>query len=191
MKILVYGINYYPELTGIGKYTAEMCDWFAKNGHNVEVITGMPFYPAWKMDDKYKGKLFRTEIINKVKVRRSILYVPANVTTKNRIFHELSFLFTSFFHWLKSFFTRYDCVITICPPLSIGVLPLIYQMLHPKTPFIYHIQDLQVDAAKKLNLIKQNNLLNFLSKVEKFILKKATLVTSISDGMKKISWKKT
>ncbi|WP_312754832.1 hypothetical protein, partial [Escherichia coli] len=24
MKILVYGINYSPELTGIGKYTGEM-----------------------------------------------------------------------------------------------------------------------------------------------------------------------
>ncbi|MGQ7198473.1 hypothetical protein ACUOA9_35185, partial [Escherichia sp. HC-TM1] len=27
MKILVYGINYSPELTGIGKYTGEMVEW--------------------------------------------------------------------------------------------------------------------------------------------------------------------
>lgn len=26
MKILVYGINYSPELTGIGKYTGEMVE---------------------------------------------------------------------------------------------------------------------------------------------------------------------
>ena len=29
MKILVYGINYSPELTGIGKYTGEMVEWMA------------------------------------------------------------------------------------------------------------------------------------------------------------------
>ena len=29
MKILVYGINYSPELTGIGKYTGEMVEWLA------------------------------------------------------------------------------------------------------------------------------------------------------------------
>ena len=29
MKILVYGINYAPELTGTGKYTAEMAEWLA------------------------------------------------------------------------------------------------------------------------------------------------------------------
>ena len=26
-RILIYGINYYPELTGIGRYTAEMAEW--------------------------------------------------------------------------------------------------------------------------------------------------------------------
>ena len=29
MKILLYGINYSPELTGTGKYTGEMGAWFA------------------------------------------------------------------------------------------------------------------------------------------------------------------
>ncbi len=32
MKILVYGINYSPELTGIGKYTGEMVEWMARPG---------------------------------------------------------------------------------------------------------------------------------------------------------------
>lgn len=35
MKILVYGINYSPELTGIGKYTGEMVEWLAAQGHEV------------------------------------------------------------------------------------------------------------------------------------------------------------
>lgn len=38
MKILVYGINYSPELTGIGKYTGEMVEWLAAQGHEVRVI---------------------------------------------------------------------------------------------------------------------------------------------------------
>ena len=46
MKILVYGINYSPELTGIGKYTGEMVEWMASQGHDVRVITAPPYYPA-------------------------------------------------------------------------------------------------------------------------------------------------
>lgn len=30
MNILIHGINYTPELTGIGKYTGEMGAWLAK-----------------------------------------------------------------------------------------------------------------------------------------------------------------
>ena len=29
MKILIHGINFYPELTGIGKYSGEMAEWLA------------------------------------------------------------------------------------------------------------------------------------------------------------------
>jgi hypothetical protein len=29
MKILLYGINFAPELTGIGKYTGELAAWRA------------------------------------------------------------------------------------------------------------------------------------------------------------------
>ncbi len=32
MRILIYGINYAPELTGIGKYTGEMAEWLSAPG---------------------------------------------------------------------------------------------------------------------------------------------------------------
>ena len=35
MRLLIYGINYAPELTGVGKYTAEMAETLAALGHEV------------------------------------------------------------------------------------------------------------------------------------------------------------
>lgn len=55
MKILVYGINYSPELTGIGKYTGEMVEWMASQGHDVRVITAPPYYPEWKVGERYSS----------------------------------------------------------------------------------------------------------------------------------------
>jgi len=49
MRIAIYGINYAPELTGIGKYTGEMASWLARQGHDVHVITAMPYYPEWQV----------------------------------------------------------------------------------------------------------------------------------------------
>ncbi len=35
MQILIYGINYSPEPTGIGKYTGQMAAWLSERGLNV------------------------------------------------------------------------------------------------------------------------------------------------------------
>jgi len=61
MKILVYGINYSPELTGIGKYTGEMVEWMASQGHDVRVITAPLYYPEWKVGERYSSWRYRRE----------------------------------------------------------------------------------------------------------------------------------
>ncbi|MCR6638051.1 MAG: WcaI family glycosyltransferase [Sporocytophaga sp.] len=184
MRILVFGINYAPELTGIGKYTGEMCEWLAQKGHEVEVITSMPYYPEWKIRKAYQGRWWFTETINKVKVRRTVFYVPEKVTGATRIAHEFSFLLSSAIWWFKSMFKRYDLVISPYPPLIIGVWPYLYSRFN-KTKWVFHIQDLQVDAAKDLGLIKNKRLLAVLDSIERFFLRKADYVSSISEGMKK------
>ncbi len=182
MKILVYGINYSPELIGIGKYTTEMCEWLAEQGDNVEVITGMPFYPNWEVFDSYKRRWWFTETIKNVKVHRSQLYVPKRVSGATRILHEISFGISTLVFWSPHLFRRYDVIICIAPPLQLGLAGVIYKMFH-KTLFIYHIQDLQLDAAKQLGLIKSEFLLSVVEGFEKIILKRSHYVSTISDGM--------
>lgn len=182
MHILIYGINYAPELTGIGKYTGEMGYWLVKRGHKVEVIAALPYYPQWNVYDSYRGRLWHVEVMDGVKVRRTPLYVPQRVIGKTRIIHEISFNLSSLYHWLPAFGRNFDVVIGVCPPLQMGFLPYTYKALRGK-PFVFHIQDLQVDAAKNLGLIKNSSLLSLLDKMEKFLLRHASIVSTISEGM--------
>ena len=87
MKLLVYGINYSPEPTGIGKVTGDMCAWLAARGHEVEVITTAPHYPAWRVDDAYRGRQFVDDQIAGVRVLRAPVALPRSpqMTTKRRI----------------------------------------------------------------------------------------------------------
>lgn len=183
MKILVYGINYYPELTGIGKYTGEMCEWLASESHDVEVITAMPYYPEWQVHPAYRDRWWFTENIKGVKVRRCPFYVPKQVSGSTRILHEFSFLLSSLVFWIRTFFKRYDTVICVYPPLVIGFLPMLYQWLY-NCPLVFHIQDLQVDAARDLNIIKNQRLLRIFERLEGFYLRHATVITTISTGMR-------
>ncbi len=179
--ILVHGINYAPELIGIGKYNTEMCEHFVKSGHEVTMITAFPYYPEWKVPEKYRNKYFITERRKGVFIRRSYLYVPSKVTTLKRVLHELSFILTSFFNLVIA--KKSDVLIVISPPLGLGLAACLVSRLK-RIPFIFHVQDLQPDAAVDLGMIKKGLFVRFLYKIEKFIYKKASLVTTISEGMR-------
>jgi len=185
MKILICGINYAPELTGIGKYTGEMATWLSENGHTVEIITAMPYYPQWEVSKNYKKKWWHKENIDGVKVYRCPLYVPKKISSGKRIIHEFSFVLSTFPIWIKKLFSKkYDVVVSVSPPFHLGALPLLYSKLR-RTKMVTHIQDLQVDVAKELKMINNKRLLNAMFAVERFILKQSSAVSSISKGMLK------
>ena len=96
MKILVYGINYSPELTGIGKYTGEMVEWLAAQGHEVRVITAPPYYPQWQVGENYSAWRYKREE-GAATVWRCPLYVPKQPSTLKRLLHLGSFAVSSFF----------------------------------------------------------------------------------------------
>jgi colanic acid biosynthesis glycosyl transferase WcaI len=181
MNILTYGINFYPELTGIGKYTSEMCFELAKR-HQVTMITTSPYYPHWKVQKGYKNNWWKREIINGVEVIRCPFYVPNKVTSKNRILHEFSFLLSSMFTFFRQLFKPVDVVICVVTPFHLGIPARFFSWLKG-VPMVYHIQDLQVDAARDLGMIKNENLLLFLEKTENWILSKTDIITTISSGM--------
>lgn len=183
MKILIFGINYSPELTGIGKYTGEMGSWLAQQGHTVHAVTAVPYYPEWEVHEKYKGKRWHTETIDGATIHRIPLYVPKQVSSAKRIIHEFTFVLGILPVWFKFLFSKkVDVVFCTAPPFHLGFLPMLYSKIR-RVPMVSHVQDLQVDAAKELGMIKNKTFLNLMFGLERFILKNSTRVSTISLGM--------
>lgn len=116
MKILVYGINYSPELTGIGKYTGEMVAWMTQEGHEVRVITAPPYYPQWKVGERYSAWRYRREE-GEATVWRCPLYVPKQPSTLKRLLHLGSFALSSFFPLMAQRRWKPDRIIGVVPTL--------------------------------------------------------------------------
>jgi colanic acid biosynthesis glycosyl transferase WcaI len=70
----------------------------------------------------------------------------------------------------------------VVPPFHLGMLAILYKNIR-RTRFAYHIQDMQIEAARDLQMIKSPKLLKMLFRLEKMILNKADVVSSISSGM--------
>jgi len=186
MKILIYGINYAPEPIGIGKYTGEMVEWLAARGHDVDVITAVPHYPFWKIPSNYSGAAYYVEQINGARVMRSRISMPLKkkISALDRIKLETSFTWHSLHFWLPVWKSKklYDVVVAVCPPLQTGIYPLIYQKLS-KTPWVFHVQDLQVDAAVRLGMLG-GGFGKIIYSAESLLLRNATNVSTITHAMK-------
>lgn len=185
MRILIYGPNYAPEKTGTGKYTAEMAEWFAARGHEVHVITGPPHYPEWRLHEGYRNAHTR-EVVNGVHVRRVPMYIPpaGEVTSKRRIRMESSFSLHAARAWGGWAFRRArpDVVIAVCPPMQVGAPPRVFRALR-RVPWVFHVQDLQVDAAVRLGMLDQGRFTRILFGIEEKLLHTASVVSTITPGM--------
>ncbi|MHB8067653.1 MAG: WcaI family glycosyltransferase [Desulfobaccales bacterium] len=182
MRLLIHGINYAPECVGIGRYTGNMGAWLARRGHQVTVLCAPPYYPDWRVPPAYQGLSWRRELLEGVEVLRAPLYVPARVTGKSRLLHELSFAASCLRWWPHLWRRRWDAILAVCPLTQSGIIPALLSRAQ-KIPFLFHFQDLQVDMARELGLLKPPTLLALAEKVEAWILKNARLVTTISEGM--------
>ena len=188
MRILVYSLNYAPELTSTGKYTGEMAAWLAARGHEVHVIAPPPHYPQWQVDEAYRGRGFHMEMLEGVKVFRTPLYVPRpeRVSARRRIAYEMSFCMAVLARWLPRWISlhRYDVVIAVCPPVQLGLWPWCYQMFR-RVPWVFHIQDLQVDAAYRLGMLRDGPFVRCLYRTEGFLLRQASAISTITEPMRR------
>ena len=61
MRILVLGLHYAPEQTGIAPFTSDLCEHLQASGHEVKVVTAFPYYPEWRVRDGYRHSIYRRE----------------------------------------------------------------------------------------------------------------------------------
>jgi len=187
--LLLYSINYGPELTGIGKYNTEMCEWLAKRNHKVKVITAQPYYPNWQVFPGYKAWRFSKEHINGVEVLRCPLWVPSKPTGIKRALHLLSFAASSSLRLLAQLRCKPNILLFIEPSIFCFPGALLASKVLKAKP-VLHVQDFEVDMAFNLKLVKAAFIEKWLIKFEQASFKRCSIVSTITPNMRQKLLKK-
>lgn len=183
MRILIYGLNFTPELTGIGKYTGEMAQYLAENSHAVRVVTTPPYYPYWQVQKGYRWWQYKHENLDGTHIWRCPLWVPRKPTGITRLIHLLSFAISSFPVLLMQARWKPDLVICIAPAIFNAPFALLTARVSGAKSWL-HIQDFELDAALQLGILPAGNLLSsWARKAEKVLLKRFDRVSTISNRM--------
>jgi colanic acid biosynthesis glycosyl transferase WcaI len=180
MRVIVWGINYAPEITGIAPHNVALCEFLQRHGHDVEMVTTFSYYPAWRKRAEDRRLPYRTDRINGVPVHRCWHFVPQRLSAWKRIVHEASFVLTSTMRILL--LRRPDVYVIVSPPLLLGAAGWLVATLK-WAPFIFHVQDLQPDAAVGLGMLRTGLFTRALYWLEAFAYKHATRVSGISEGI--------
>ena len=182
MRVTVIGINYHPETTGIGPFNTGLCEYLRKN-HEVDMISTFSYYPLWKKEPGEERLLTRTDQINNVQVHRGWHYVPAKATAIKRMIHELTFIGTSV---IRALFSKSpDVYVVVSPPLLSGLAIGFIAKLKGR-PVLFHIQDLQPDAAVWLGMLTQTWLIKILYWFEWLTYRWMNVVSGITPAMVKV-----
>lgn len=197
-RLLFVGYNYYPEPTGIGKYSGEMIYWLAEKGYQCTVVTAYPYYPHWQVQEPYAKRKFwytterkRFASGGSITLHRCPTYVPAKPSGLKRVLLEFTFFVSA---WLKLLFLlpgkKFDYVVTVIPSVLLGLIGIVLNRFHGARTFC-HIHDLQLEAARDLGMIKPKQALSVLFKLEKYIFRNTDIITCTGEGMVRKTQQKT
>ncbi len=181
MRVLIVGLNYLPESTSIGPFTADLAEYLLTQGHEVEVITSFPNAPYWRVWDEYRGKFFQREVINGVPVLRTFLITPKKMRRSYlRIICDLSFTLSALIGGLTN--GKCDVVLVISPPLQLGITGWILSRLK-RAKLFFHIQDLIPDIAVATGMLSEDSrTVKIAHALESFIYKRSLKIGVICEG---------
>jgi len=183
MRIVLVSLNFAPELTGIGKYSGEMASGLVARGHEVTVLCAPPYYPSWQVQPGYAAGSYRSEQPEPgLTVHRCPTWIPQRPTGLARLLHLASFAASSFLMLLRLLSWRPQVIFLVAPALVCAPGVLLCARLVGAQTWL-HVQDFEVDAAFSLGLLKAPLLQRAARGIERFLMRRFAVVSTISRRM--------
>jgi glycosyltransferase involved in cell wall biosynthesis len=180
MRFLVLTQYFPPEMGAAQLRLAAMIRELRAAGHDVEVVTGMPNHPTGRIFEEYRGRFYRQDSLDGVRVHRLWLYASLGAGWR-RMANYLSFVFTSIVGLFRA--RRPDFIFVESPPLFLS-LPAVLAARMRGARVIYNVADMWLDAAVELGILRDGPLLRFARAFERWTLREVDYVTTVTEGLR-------
>lgn len=181
MKILYVSQYFPPEMGAPAARAAELSRHWARDGHQVTVLTGFPNHPTGVVAPEYRRKVRRLvmrEEVGGVNVVRTWLLPFPNRKTHERMLNYSSFCVSAASTGL--FVERPDVVIATSPQLLVGLSGwCIARWKH--VPLVFEVRDLWPESLAAVGMGDHDSLLHrSLAKVAGFLYRKSDRVVVVT-----------
>lgn len=182
MKITLVCQYFPPESNAPAVRTFEHARAWARDGHDVTVVTGFPNHPAGVVFPGYRGEWFRRESVEGVEVLRTWLYAAPNKGFVRRVLSFVSFSVSAVvLGFLRG--RRPQVVVGTSPQFFTAVAGYALSLLH-RVPFVFELRDIWPDSAVELGAVRGRTLLRPVFALQRHLYRKAQAVVIVSEGFR-------
>ena len=183
MHILFLTDNFAPETNAPASRTHEHTLRWVASGHRVTVVTTAPNFPAGKIFDGYRNRLWQRETIDGVEVIRLWTYITANEGFLRRTLDYVSFMVSAIL--ATPFLPRPDVIVSTSPQFFTPCAAYIVSRLK-RRPWVFELRDLWPDSIVAVGAMKETALIRALRRLEYFLYRKATRIVSVTHSFREI-----
>ncbi len=181
MRIAVLCPHFAPDVAPTGEVMTAITLELARRGHELHVVTSLPWYEHHALEPGWDGQLVRHEDTPWGRITR----VHPFPTDKTNIpARALAFGGFTVLAALEGALGRSapDVVLSMSPPLTIGQAGWAVARLR-RVPFVFNIQDVFPDVAIELGLLTGRRVIAVSYALERFTYRHADAVTVLSDEL--------
>ena len=185
MKLVVVCPHFAPDIAPTGTVMTRIVTELAGRGHELHVITALPWYREHAIEDGWGGKLWRTEKTAWGSITR--VHPFPGKSKSNLLRRALGFVaFSVIVAWRGLFaggaMSRLDGVLAMSPPLTLGLTGRLITALRGGR-LIFNIQDVFPDAAITTGAIRHPLIISLASWLERVSYRASDSVVVLSDDL--------
>ena len=186
MKIVVLGPHFAPDTAPTGTVLTRIVEELAARGHELHVVTSLPWYRAHRIEPGWSGRPIRTEPVEWGSITRVHPFPGGDKS--NLLRRALGFLAFSLLAGIAGlraggWFRRADAVFAMSPPLTLGPTGWFIARLR-RGRLLFNIQDVFPDAAVRTGAITNRRVIAVASWLERATYRRADAVTVLSDDLR-------
>lgn len=182
MHILFLTENYPPEVNAIASRVSERAAYWARDGHDVTVITSFPNFPQGRLYAGWRQKWFASESVDGVRVVRVRTYIARNERVLKRTIDFISFMIAAV---IASFrLPRPDVVVATSPQFFAAVGGWLVSVLKWR-PFVFELSDLWPASIRAVGAMRDGLLLRLVERLELFLYRRAARIVALTEAFKR------
>ena len=187
MRIVVLCPHFEPDTAPTGTVMTRIVHELADLGHELHVVTSLPWYSDHAVDPAWGGRWVRTERTEWGSITRVHPFPGADKS--NLLRRALGFLGFSALAGIAAlraggWFRRVDVVFAMSPPLTLGPTGWLVGRAR-RAPLVFNIQDVFPDAAVRTGAITSPRIIAMASLLERFAYRRAAAVTVLSEDLRR------